>query len=320
MSETTRNQKYLVKSMGKIAAGIVLFNPEDLKRFNTSLESVLRQVDKVYIFDNSTIANSYSFSGPVAYYTEEENKGIAYGMNRLMEAAQRDGFEWLITMDQDSVLPDNAISLYMTHINDVPNLAIICPQVIDSRRSYMEIKKEPEIDYIDYCITSGSCTNIRAWEMVGKYDEWLFIDLVDNDFCKRLIVSGFKILRLNKLVLDQEFGRIIPKSKKTQRFWNRTAKILKNKNFAKFGYNKIVSPMRVFYTCRNIVYVNKKLKKYGKTGYIENYNCNSFFGFLICFVAPSILRAQNRSKVTKAAIVGLRDGVKSKPVVWSVKE
>ena len=39
---------------------------------------------------------------------------------------------------------------------------------------------------------------IDAWEQIGKFDEWLFIDLVDNEFCKRLIVSGYTILRLNE--------------------------------------------------------------------------------------------------------------------------
>lgn len=66
----------------------------------------------------------------------------------------------------------------------------------------MEIKKEPVEEFIDFCITSASCTNLAVWKEVGGFDERLFIDLVDNEFCKRLIVSGYKILRLNNLVLD----------------------------------------------------------------------------------------------------------------------
>ena len=306
--------------MNKIAAGVIVFNPESIDRFQKSIQSVLEQVEKVYIFDNSTQHATFELPLSVVYLTENGNKGIAYAMNRLMKAAQADGYEWLITMDQDSVLPDNTINEYLSHINDDPAVAIICPQVIDSRRSYLEIKKEPETEYIDFCITSASCTSIKAWATVDKYDEWLFIDLVDNEFCKRVRVSGYKILRLNKLVLDQEFGKIIPKSEKKQQFWNTVAKKLKNENFAKFGYNKYVSPIRVYYTCRNILYVNKKLNKYGKTGYKENYHCNGFFGFLISFVAPSILRAQNKINVTKAAIKGLHDGRKSKPSLWSTKE
>ena len=306
--------------MSKIASGIVLFNPDNIERLSKSIESVLHQVERVYIFDNSTKHYDYHFPDFVIYMTEHKNKGIAYALNRIMEKALSDGYDWVVTMDQDSILPDEAIHCYETHIDYDHRLAIICPQVIDSRRSYMKVRKEPDKEYIDFCITSASCTNLEAWKSVGGFDDWLFIDLVDNDFCKRIIASEYKILRLNNLVLDQEFGTIIPKGERVQKFWNIVAKILHNDNFGKLGYSKIVSPMRVYYTCRNILYINKKLKKYGKTGYKDNYHCNGFVGFLVCFVAPSILRAQDKMKVIKAVWTGLRDGKKSRPVTWIAGE
>lgn len=300
---------------GNIAVGVVLYNPDNEERVQYSLQSILQQVSDVYVFDNSTKENNITFPANITYMTEHENKGIAYALNRIMEKAQSEGYEWLVTMDQDSVIPKGLISAYKEHVVD-DSIGIICPQVIDFRRSYMDVKKEPKEELIDFCITSASCTRISAWEHVGRFDEWLFIDLVDNDFCKRMIASGFTILRLNDLVLNQEFGKIIPKSEKTQRFWNRIAKILHNDNFGKLGYSKFVSPMRVYYTCRNIIYVNKKLTDYGKTGYKENYNCSGYLGFLISFIVPSILRAQEKRKVLKAVIAGTKDGRKSRPIVW----
>jgi rhamnosyltransferase len=302
---------------GKIAVGIVLFNPEDEKRVERSMKSILAQISKIYVFDNSTRKSNIIFQPNVTYLTEHGNKGIAYALNRILEIAKSDGYEWLITMDQDSVVPDGLITAFEEHFN-YEQIGIICPQVIDFRRSYMEVKKELKEEYIDFCITSASCTRISAWESIGGFDEWMFIDLVDNDFCKRMIVSGFKILRLNELVLDQEFGRIIPKSKSVQKFWNRVAKILHNDNFGKLGYSKYVSPMRVYYTNRNIIYINRKLKNYGKTGYKENYNCSGYFGFLISFVLPSILRAKEKGKVIKAVALGMRDGLRAKPNRWIV--
>lgn len=300
----------------KIAAGMVLFNP-DKKRLYSSLDSILHQVDKLYIFDNSTEENEITYPGNVTYLTEHENKGVAYALNRILEAADTDCYKWLVTMDQDSILPKGIISAYTKHILE-ESIGIICPQVVDFRRSYMEIKKEPKEEFVDFCITSASCIRVSAWKKIGKFDEWLFIDLVDNDFCKRLTVSGYKILRLNDVVLDQEFGRIIPKSERIQEFWNKIAKVLHNDNFAKFGYSKFVNPIRVYYTNRNIIYVNRKLKYYGKTGYKENYNCNGYVGFLISFSLPSILRAQEKGKVIKAVIKGIWDGKKFKPELWQI--
>ena len=300
---------------GEIAVGIVLFNPDNEDRVQKGLTSILKQVERVYIFDNSTKKHSITFPTKVIYITENENKGIAYALNRIVEKAEADGYTWVVTMDQDSVMPNGLIKAYEEHIHD-NTIGIICPQVIDSRRSYMEIKREPAEEFINYCITSASCTNLEGWKCVGGFDEWLFIDLVDNDFCKRIIASEYKILRLNNLVLDQEFGKIIPKGERVQKFWNREAKTLHNDNFGKLGYSKSVSPMRVYYTCRNILYVNKKLKRYGKTGYKENYNCNGFVGFLICFVFPSIFRSNKKITIVKNVLKGFVDGKNKSVEIW----
>lgn len=299
-----------------IAAGIVLFNPEDKARLEESINSVLFKVSKVYIFDNSTEEIVFTFPRNAVYLTEHDNKGIAYALNRIMEVADSDGFKWVVTMDQDSILPDGIIEAYLSAIELHDNIGIICPQVIDTRRAYMIPKKDPKEEFIDECITSASCTSVDIWDKLGKFDEWLFVDLVDNEFCKRLVCSGYKILRLNNLILNQEFGKIIPKSPRKQHFWIKLSKLLHNDNIAKFSYNKYVSFMRVYYTNRNIIYVNRKMKNYGPTAY-ANYNCKGYLGFLTSFCLPSLLRAQKKGMVLKAIVIGIRDGRKKKVEPWS---
>lgn len=300
------------KDTGRIAAGVVLFNPDE--RTTECLNKLLEQVEKVYVFDNNPGLDRIILPDKLIYLSEGENKGIAYALNRIMERAKVDGYEWVLTMDQDSILPDGMVEDFARHL-DNPEIGIICPQVVDKRRAYMEVKQHDSSEYIDMCITSASCTSIKAWELIGRFDEWLFIDLVDNEFCKRLVKSGYKILRLNKWVLDQEFGKIEPKSENVQRFWIEVSKLLRNQNFAKFGYRKHVSPLRVYYTCRNIIYVNRKLKNYGKTAY-ENYNCKGYAGFIVSFILPSILRADKKIEVMQAAWNGSRDGRKKQVVAW----
>lgn len=271
--------------MNQIAAGIVLFNP-DIERLRLCVKCLLKQIDRIYVFDNSENQNELPDifkADSITYISEGKNLGIAYALNRIMERAKADGYDWVITMDQDSLIPDGMIRGFEKCLIKYKDIGIICPQVIDKRRAYIQAENNSEEEFVDFFITSASCTSIKAWEKCGRYDEWLFIDLVDNDFCKRLTLSGFKILKLNRWVLDQEFGKIIPKSEKTQKFWIKISKILHNQNFAKFSYKKYVSPMRVYYTCRNIVYLNRKMKKYGKIGY-KNYNCNGYPGFVISFM------------------------------------
>lgn len=303
----------MVKGREKIAAGVVLFNPDN--RTLECLKCLKRQIERIYVFDNSTKPLNITLPDSVIYLSEGENKGIAYALNRIMERAKDDGFEWVLTMDQDSILPDGMIADFAKYL-DHSELGIICPQVVDKRRAYMVVQKNDSTAYIDMCITSASCTSIAAWEKVGRFDEWLFIDLVDNEYCKRLIESGYKILQLKKWVLDQEFGKIELKSEQVQKFWIKVSKFIHNQNFAKFGYKKSVSPMRVYYTCRNIIYVNKKMKNCGQTAY-ENYNCKGYAGFIISFILPSILRADKKIEVIRAAWNGTRDGRKKHVEAWN---
>ncbi|MGN1277433.1 MAG: glycosyltransferase family 2 protein [Floccifex sp.] len=300
-----------------IAVGIVLYNP-DVKRFRECIDEILKQVDKVYVFDNSEESTNIALSDKVVYLSERKNMGIAYALNMIMDSAKKDGYDWVITMDQDSIIPVGLVDAYKEAIDRTNEIGIVCPQVVDKRRAYMEVKTTPKEEYVEFCITSASCTSVEVWEKIGKFDEWLFIDLVDNDFCKRLVLSGFRILKLNDMVLNQEFGKIIPKNELIQRFWVSVGKMLHNDNFAKLSYRKFVSPMRVYYTCRNIIYVNKKLAEYGPVAYKENYNCSSYFGFVISFIAPSILRAQDKIAVLKASIKGTHDGMIKKVGEWKI--
>ena len=312
LKRNVQKPTFEIERRDKIVAGVVLFNPD--KRTEECLSKLNEQVTKVYIFDNSTKKTNIELPAESVYLSEGENKGIAYALNRIMERARADGYEWVLTMDQDSILPDGMVDDFSKHL-DTTEIGIICPQVVDKRRAYMEVQQDESTEYIDMCITSASCTSIKVWEKIGRFDEWLFIDLVDNEFCKRLVESGYKILQLKKWILDQEFGKIEPKSERIQKFWLKVSKVLHNQNFAKFSYKKSVSSLRVYYTCRNIIYVNRKMKNYGKTAY-ENYNCKGYFGFVISFILPSILRADKKAEVIKAAWNGTMDGRKKKVEEW----
>lgn len=304
-----------------IAVGIVLYNPSPIDRFVLCLNSIFKQCKKVYIFDNSSNEIDFQNKDKVVYLRENKNQGISYALNKMMEKAKKDNVDWLITMDQDSIIPDNMIREYKKAIISTnENIGIICPQVVDLRREYMKIKQTPEIEFVDFCITSASCTSIKVWKKIGKFDDYLFIDLVDNDFCKRLISSGYKILRINSLVLNQEFGNIIPKKGVAKKFWLFVSKLFNNQNLAKLSYKKFVNPVRVYYTCRNILYVNKKLQKYGKTGYKENYNCSSYFGFIFCFIIPSFLRSNNKIITLKAIYDGTKEGITTNVKPWKIQK
>lgn len=277
------------------------------------IESLHDQVDKIILWDNSPQIFTKQQIEELDKYPKceyifaNDNLGMPEGLNRVVEIADKQGYGWVLTMNADSICPENMIEEYTTFFED-ENIGMICPQVIDKRRKYMKISSKNGHELVDMCITSAACTNVKAWRQVGKFDGWLLVDLLDNDISKRMILNGWKIVKVNSVVLDQEFGDIKPKGKKEEQFWLWVGKLLHNDNFAKFSYKKTVHSNRVYYTCRNIIYLNKKFKNYGGIGYRENYNCNTFFGFLICFVLPSVIRADEKMKTVKAVIKGFKDG------------
>lgn len=72
----------------------------------------------------------------------------------------------------------------------------------DKRRPQIDAVNKDKVSYVDFCITSGSFVNLSVWKQIGKYDEFLFVGLVDNEYCKRVILNGYKILRLNEMLMD----------------------------------------------------------------------------------------------------------------------
>lgn len=294
---------------------MVVYAP-NRERLKECLESILSQFNLLIVFDNGGDCEEiFSNNNNVVYITERQNKGLAYALNRIMEKAILLGYEWLVTLDQDTLLPDDLLENYRQCIQ-VKDVAIFSPQVIDKRRKYLKVEDyKEELSEIDFCITSASCTNLHIWKQLNGFDEWLFIDFIDNDYCKRVRLSGYKIMRLNKVVINQQFGDIKLKSPRAVQFYLKLSEILHNKNIAKLSYRKRVSPLRVYYVHRNLLYLNKKFAKYGGIGY-ENFYCNSFFGFLIYFTLPSLVRAHKPISVLKAIIQGLRDGERSTPIPY----
>lgn len=294
-----------------IGAGMVVYNP-DKARLKECLESIFSQFKQLIVFDNNgNCKELFANDIRVVYLVEGQNKGLAYALNRIMEKAMQLGYDWFVTLDQDTLIPNNLLANYQKHIGQ-KNVAILAPQVIDNRRKYLKIEEtKEELTEIDFCITSASCTNLKIWKQLNGFDEWLFIDFIDNDFCKRARLNGYRILRLNKVVINQQFGDIELKSPHTVQFYLKLSKLLRNKNIAKLSYKKKVSPMRVYYVHRNLLYLNKKFAQYNGIGY-ENFYCRSFVGFLLYFSLPSLVRAQKTLAVLKAIFKGLKDGIASK--------
>ncbi len=219
--------------MKKIVAVIVWFNPKKLGIDNIvfNIHSYLDYFDKIYIVDNSESDNS-DICEKLSKYTYLKNKnkgGIAGAQNLGCKEALKDGFEWVMTLDQDSSFNKLMMEKYIFLFNKYSNNDEIVSfgTEVNNLNEYMDylkwirkkifrpIKrffipfKQPaisEIEYKTFTIASGNIINLNAWSVLGGFDEYLFIEEVDSNFCHRIIRSGKKIAKFPQVILDQCFG------------------------------------------------------------------------------------------------------------------
>ena len=291
----------------KTAAGIVTYNPE-ITRLQENLKAASKQVEFVLIYDNASknineIEQVASLFQNVRVIKADTNKGVAGALNELSDIAIKQNVEWFLTLDHDSVIPNDFIETCETFIAD--DVGIICPVMYDKRRPQIDVGNGEKTSYVEFCITSGSFVNLNVWQQIGKYDEFLFVGLVDNEYCKRVILNGYKILRLNEMLMDHELGTLQPT--RLANIYKKLAVILHSKTIAALSYRRKVSPFRAYYATRNIVYLSKKY---------TNYPCYEFSKkFAIKNGLSNFIRSGFNIKVLRAVVKGYVTGNSEKPVM-----
>lgn len=193
----------------EILAGITLYEP-DIHRLLQNIDAILPQVDKLICVDNGSknineIKDRIHWKYPdVEIMENSENLGIARALNQMFEYAEQYVYDWVLTLDQDSVCPSNLIEEYKKYI-DFQNVGILTPKMVD-RNFEKKTETEKTFDYVEKCITSASLTSVNTWKKVGGFWEYLFIDFVDHDFCAKCIENKTRIIRVNSVELLHELG------------------------------------------------------------------------------------------------------------------
>ena len=233
----------------KFAALVILYNYDEqcLENMKTYSDGL----DVIFVFDNSTKKDSeleikLKAMDKIYYIDGHGNQGLSYAINIVAHKAIKMGFQWLITFDQDSFAYNNILEQMKEFIEsstDINQIGIISPTIKIGMMKFKEV--ENKISYNEWVIQSGALHNLAAYLDVKGYNEKLFIDQVDIEYCIRLTQKGYKIVKLNHAILMHN----------TQ---DDHIKLLRFKG-KKVIINKF-SPMRYYYFLRNNLYCAKKYK------------------------------------------------------------
>jgi len=266
----------------KIAGIVILYNPS--MRFVENINSYVNQVDTLFALDNSELAatefvQEISRFKNVYYKWNGGNIGVARALNIGAQLALDQRYDFLLMMDQDSTISENAISEYNKFIlfHGADDLGILYPY--HSYRNYFRKRKIVPFEEILVADTSGSLLNLSAYCKVGQFLEKLFIDYVDFEYCLRLQLNGFNIIQLNMVTLFQELGEMD----------------IINLLFLKISITNH-SAQRFYYRVRNRLFVSSKYFIY-----FPLWSMKQFVYVMIEFVKV-ILFEQN--KITKCRMIG----------------
>ena len=285
--------------MNRCAAGIIIFYP-DLERLKKNIDAIIDQVDVVYCYnngvnDNNALLNLLSHYSKIRLIGTGDNDGIPIAINKMAYDAINNNMDWFLTLDQDSICPNEMIKNFLIYIDD-KNIGAICPLIVDRRRP-QEIKPENRIEEVDFCITSGCFMNLNVFEKIHGMDEYLFIGLVDNEYSYRMIVNGYKIIRINSVVLDHELGNITPSI--FSGFFIKLGELFHCQKLKALSYKRSVSPFRVYYATRNIIYLSRKYPNSG----VKEFSMS----FAIRNGVSNIIRSGLKPKVIKSFYKGFKE-------------
>lgn len=293
--------------MARILAGIILYNTE-INRLLLEINSIYNQVDAVCILDNGSSNWKDVYKKIIELHLsnlivleEKSNLGIGGATNKIFAKAEKEGFEWVLTLDHDTICPDNMIKKYKTYLN-CPRVGVICPSVVDPNVAINTWKgsAEYEIEKVDRCIQSGALVSVESWKKAKGFDEWMFIDFVDFDFCMRMKVCRYDVIRCNSVCIDHQLGNRV--QTKMASLFNGLASYTELDVFKYFTYVNVFSPSRVYYTTRNNIVYIYKYKEYINT----RKEWMDFGGRII----KRILRSKHKAMIVRETIHGIKDAVK----------
>ena len=273
----------------KILAGIVSYNP-DLARLRENILAIAGQVEHTLVIDNASenrenIRKLIAGMEHVSLLSNTENLGMATALNQIFTYAGDRGFEGVLTLDQDSVCRAGLIERYVSCLDET--VGMLTCVIKDRNVAFAEFGNESqtEPEEVWRVISSGAFCPVSVFRKVGGFDERLFIDWVDFDFCARVREAGYKLIRVPFFGLLHELGDA------------RAASL--------FGRRVVVlgeAPLRDYYRTRNMLYV---------TGQHRGQYPRGFAARAVLRDAVKILLLEdNKYQRIRALLRGIRDAGK----------
>jgi GT2 family glycosyltransferase len=212
----------MLENKCRLALIIVEFDtPEDTIRCLDTVEKYLGDRAKVYIYDNSrqyhTLLTTHLTSHSISYehVRNNGNLGFAKACNLGLDQAKRDGFEYAMLLNSDTLLVDNSPLLAFDIFENNKNIAVlgvvnyftdnpskIWQAGMKLRKSYLGFKPVApiagnDITLCDYVAGSSFILRLAVLDDIGFLNEDYFAYYEEIDYCFRVKASGMQVAYMN---------------------------------------------------------------------------------------------------------------------------
>ena len=158
----------------------------------------------------------------VRFYSAPENLGLSKAYNEALKIASDEGYEWLLTLDQDSVLPDgflNKLFAISDELRGSTNVAAIVPTVSGDGRHLSPFRfagnalpRPVGPGFVGlsngavYAVNSAATVRISDVIAAGGYNPLFPLDISDIDLFHRLSSAGKRLYIAGDLIVQHEFS------------------------------------------------------------------------------------------------------------------
>jgi rhamnosyltransferase len=144
------------------------------------------------------------------------NEGLAAGLNTGIHWAASRGFQWALTLDQDTTVAPDMIETLAALVNcySAPErLAVVGSNYrhkVNGTLFHETVTGANDFPGREMAsvLTSGSLVSINVFQAIGRFREDFFVDCVDHEYCLRARSRGFHVVLTSKPVMEHSIGHV----------------------------------------------------------------------------------------------------------------
>lgn len=197
---------HLAPAAGRVLAIIPVYN-EDAELVHAVVRSMLRQTilpDDIHVVDDGSVVPLATFDDPLVTWHRIENSGKRHAQGHVLKMFQPNEFDYILTVDSDSVLDDDALEQLLRSLRDDRVQAATGMILVRNWRTNF-LSRLTDINVVTSCLlfrmarswmgivspTSGALAIYRSWVIYDNLDDYLTSGTAGDD--RRL--SFYALLR-----------------------------------------------------------------------------------------------------------------------------